>query len=269
MNRFPLFALLLIILLSSCASPRYVHNPVAVNNPFFTGQQDSKLGAYVSGGFTNTNGNYNKGFDLLSAYAISNHVAVTASFSNRRERNYYNSSYISPFDTSLVRYRRSGWEAGAGFFAPLDRGKHISVNVYGGIGNGSLRINETGLANGVAYARFHQSSPFKIYIQPGINFLSSFTRFGFAYRLNYLRFKNLRTDYSISEQEGLKLNGLANKSLLFRELAFELHFLVPGTEWLALESQLSLCSDEGYYRSRAANGSAGLSVDLYKLLKHR
>jgi hypothetical protein len=64
----------------SCRTPRFIYSPAPPNNPYFREKGESKLAAYYSVGADDDESaeEYNEGFDLQAAFAISNHFALTA-----------------------------------------------------------------------------------------------------------------------------------------------------------------------------------------------
>lgn len=275
MNRNLAFILITLSLtIASCKSPRFVHSPVAVNNPFFTKRNDSKLGAYISGGShsgdASQDSNKVRGADVMGAYAITDHIAVTGSYHYRNERNYYLSYRFSPFDTSKVNYKRRMWELGIGYFTALNKSGTITANIYVGAGSATYNIKDEGTTGNAKYTRYHDSKPFKFYFQPGVNFITGSVRIGTTLRLNILTYKNVTTNYSNEELVSFQLDELNNKTLLFPEFVLTTAYRFPKYPWIGLEGQVSLnFNDDRYYRSRTMNASAGLILEPFKLLSRK
>lgn len=274
MNRNLTFFIVLLLAITSCKSPRFVHSPVAVNNPFFTKANDSKLGASISSGSHSGDvGNVTnkvRGADIMGAYAITNHIALAGSYHYRNERNYYLPYRSSPFDTSLVNYKRRIWEAGAGYFTFLNKSNTITANIYIGGGSATYNIKDEGTEGAVKYSRFHESKPFKIYVQPGINFITEQVRIGTTLRFNILTYKKVVTNYSNEELAALHLDELSNKTLLFPELSLTAAYRFPRYPWISIEGQVSVnFNDDMYYRSRTMNASAGLIFEPVNVFKSK
>lgn len=263
--------LLSVIFFYSCTAPRFVHTPTALNNPFFSERNDSKLAAYISGGSHSGDGqpasNRVTGADFMGAYAISNHFALTGSLHTRNERNFYLPYRTGPFDSSFVSYKRNGWEAGLGYFKSLNKSKTITSNFYIGIGNGTYKIIDTGYIDTQKYSRAHTANPFKIYFQPSINFIFPAVRISTVCRVNVLKYRQVITDYTSDELVYFHLDGLNNKTLVFPEMGINLEFRLPQWPWVAIEGQVSVnFNDDNYYRARTLNASAGMVIEPYKLI---
>lgn len=229
---------------------------------------------YISGGSHSGDGsndtNKVRGADVMGAYAITNHIAVTGSYHYRNERNYYLPYRSSPFDTSLVNYKRRMWELGIGYFASLNKRNTITANIYMGAGSATYNIKDEGTNGSAKYSRYHNSKPFKLYFQPGVNFMTGSVRFGTALRLNILTYKNVMTNYSNEELAYIHLDELNNKTLLFPEFVLTTAYRFPKYPWIALEGQVSVnFNDDRYYRSRTMNASAGLIFKPFNILNSK
>lgn len=266
--------LLLLVTFYSCEAPRFVHTPTALNNTFFSGKNDSKLAAYTSGNSVSGDGgplrNRGNGFDLMGAFAVSNHFAFTGSYHKRTERNYYLPYRYGPFDTSLVNYKRNEWETGLGYFAPLNKAKTLTANFYAGIGKGTYLINDVGNIKDEKYSRFHNANPFKIYFQPSFNFIFPSARIGAVCRVNVIKYQNVITDYTNDELLSFHLDDLNNKTLVFAELGLNVEIKNPKWPWVAVEAELSVnFNDDNYYRARTLNASAGFVFEPVNLFRRR
>src|SRR4051812_28979282 len=106
--------LLLIVLsavcIASCSTQRYVYTPSAHNVPVLTKKGDSKLSASYSTNLDFGNSDYasdnqydrnsSNGVDLQGALAITNNLAIQASYYYRKEKNYGSDNYYSNFSNS-------------------------------------------------------------------------------------------------------------------------------------------------------------------------
>lgn len=86
----------------------------------------------MASGASNNDTNYVRGYALLAAYAVSNHVAITGSYFRRKERNDYHDCRNGHFDSSVVNYTHSGGDAGGGYILLLDKSKSMMAIFYGG-----------------------------------------------------------------------------------------------------------------------------------------
>ena len=84
------------ISLYACYSPRYVYSPPTQNIPLLNKKNDLELSAFYAGSLNafKEKDNYNRGFDLQTAWAISNHFAVMLNESARWEKNGGNDSFF-------------------------------------------------------------------------------------------------------------------------------------------------------------------------------
>ncbi|HEX6334035.1 MAG TPA: hypothetical protein VFZ78_07395, partial [Flavisolibacter sp.] len=175
MKKTPSFlpvALVLVLATTSCRSYRYPYAASHIHQPLLVKKQDASLDATYSFGPAKgrADSSSNRGMDLQAAYAFSNHIAVMASWAFRRESDGFQNDYENIYDTSLVRYRRNFFEAGAGYFT-ADAGRKFVFSVYGGVGKGTLHIDDAIRSFGVSDTRFYSADLLKYFLQPGISFV--------------------------------------------------------------------------------------------------
>lgn len=259
------------LLLVSCSSPRYyIYAPTVPVNPFFKEKGESKISAYISG----NSGAHLPGADLQAAYALTQHFALSGSFSSSNEKdNYYNSEPDDSYTTEQ-RYRRRTAEIGAGYFAPLNEKKSVSFNLYGGYGWGRFTLRENGKdANSNDYYRTHESGIGKWYLQPSIHLMPGRVfRMGLVTRLTLLQYGHINTSYSPDELSQRELNLVANNNYIFVEPTMNFQIAFPNAHWAKLDMGLTFCPslraiEEDYtrLRNRGFLGSIGLTFDLSKL----
>ena len=166
------YFLLMIFLISSCYSPRYVYSPSTQNTPQLNKKGDINLGGYFAsgGGSSHPNSgihNYNLGIDLHSAYAVSDHFGVMINKYDRWEKNDgANDFYVG--DNAIVNYRRSLTEFAAGYFGAVKRDRQNTFfQIFTGAALGKFSFNETSLSNGIPFTKFHKTSITKLFVQPG------------------------------------------------------------------------------------------------------
>ncbi|MFT3678345.1 MAG: hypothetical protein QM781_20795 [Chitinophagaceae bacterium] len=250
MNRQPLLLLVLLSLFAvSCSVPRYIYAPSIPVTPFFEEKGEAKVsGNYASPGQGDNEKSSGNGFDLQAAYALTSEVAITASFSQRREKEAY--SYMEDrlydiFDSSVINYRRQMFEAGIGYVAPIDRMKTIYMGAYAGFGGGKLAILDQGLDNNSSgYSRIYENRLLKWYFQPVFNMHAGrYFRFSLAWRFSFVRYGSPRTSYTEEELKYYDFDQIRKKTLLFSEPTTQFQFIIPDLEWLRLDGGLVFCSD--------------------------
>ncbi|MGH2564928.1 MAG: hypothetical protein ACRDE5_10460, partial [Ginsengibacter sp.] len=107
--------------LDSCYSPRYVYSPSVQNVPSLHRKNDLEFSGFYAGSFYafKEKGNYNRGFNIHTAWAITNHLAVMFNQSYQWEKNGGNDSFF-PADSSHLSYKRNFSEVGVGYFSPIE-----------------------------------------------------------------------------------------------------------------------------------------------------
>lgn len=268
--------------ITSCRTPRFIYSPAPPNNPYFREKGESKLAAYYSVGTDDDESadEYNEGYDLQAAYAISDHVALTADYFERSEKDAifnYNRSY---FDSSVVRYRRHLTNLGGGYFTPITNDKKITINVFAGFGFGEFSFIDVGVDNGSNYSRDYKSNMNRWYIQPSINFFpTKYFRTGLISRFSRVHYSNISTSYTPDELIYLDLDRLPGNTLTFLEATWNMQVTFKKMDWLYLDFGISLSTDP-YIRprydndkinleARNLNVSIGVSLDISKMKKKK
>ena len=281
MKRFLLLSIIafLILYLSSCYTPRYVYSPSAHNVPVLTKKGDSKLAFNYSlnlsgntsdnAGSTDPTGN---GFDLQAAQALSDHWAIMVNYFNRKERN--SGDYVAGRrDSVTIHYRRNLVEIGAGYYHILTNNKQAIFQVFGGIGFGKSDFTDEGRNFNSPYrTRFHNMNIIKLFIQPAFmirsknNFSASFSS-----RNSLVFFKNIQTDYTVTELNNYKLDSLTISPRLFWEPSIVNTFGFKKLPGLQFEFQLGFAFlvSRRFVDYRSFNFSTGILFDLPKLLKKK
>lgn len=272
--------LLLVIIttttLYSCSTYRYVYSASPANNPYFTKKSESKLTGYYSSSNNNQlTKEFARGVDLQAAYAIGNHWALTTGYFNRREKDVYNySSYNSPFDSAIVKYKRNLFDIGGGYFISLNSKKTVTFNLYGGMAFGKFSFIDNGQSNATDYSRFHDSRITKWYFQPSVNFMpGNYFRFSLIVKTSFVHYGNIQTSYTPEEQKYFSLDKIANKTLSFGEPELNIQFGLPKYPWVKLDAVVSGASHsfsaESRLDVRSSNASIGLNFDLSKIGKKK
>jgi hypothetical protein len=262
--------------LASCYTPRYMYSPTNTNVPNLTKKGDSKLAAYYAFGiYTRSNRSgiaqdkssfHNRGFDLQGAYAITNHIGVLASQSNRYEKN--SGNFANTIDSAVITYKRSITELGLGYFGRFAKNKSL-FQLFAGYSFGSFSLNDAGrdAASGL-YTRFHNTSVKKIFLQLAIqsDLSANFTT-SFANRFNIVFFSNINTNYTPQEQESYLLSNLDGRASVFWEPAVINNFSVKKLPGLRFEVQLGFASlvSRKFIDYRSVNISVGAMADIRKL----
>jgi hypothetical protein len=265
----------------SCRTPRFIYSPAPPNNPYFREKGESKLAAYysVGGDDDESADEYNEGFDLQAAYAISNHFALTADYFKRNEKDSIDNYDRSYFDLSAVRYRRHLTNFGGGYFTPITNDKKITINVFGGYGFGKFSFTDVGISNGTNYSRQYSSDMNRWYIQPSINFFpTGYFRTGLISKFSRVHYSNISTSYTPDELIYLDLDRLPGRTLTFLEATWNMQVTFKKMNWLYLEGGISLSTDpyinahddngNSNLEARNLNLSIGVSLDFSKMKRN-
>ena len=274
----PLCFLLVIssLLFISCYTPRYMYSPAAQNIPLLVNKGDSKLSGAIATNFSKEytannrlNETKNRGFDLQGAYAITNHFAIAANYYRRNESNNGSKSSFR-LDSANLRYKRQLTELAVGYFTPLAESKLFMFQLFGGIGKGQFSFTDVGKdRSNFDYSRNHQAQVTKFYFQPALmlqskgNFAASFSS-----RFSFLKFGNIKTNYTPTELSNYQLDSLTDGTRNFWEPAFTNSFGFKKLPGILFEYQFgtSILLNNRPINHRAFNFSFALVFDLPKLL---
>jgi hypothetical protein len=269
-NLLPCFVFICIIIIAtSCNTPRYIYSPSAHNVPVLTKKGDSKIGAVYSTNFAgeiirneNTIDNRTRGIDLQGAVAISDNWAIQASHFYRWEKSEGGS------DSLTLKYQRNLTELGIGYYLPLNTNKNVFFQFFAGGGLGKFSFSDR---DRFGY-NFHEANITKIYLQPAILFRSkgSFTN-SVSLRGSFINYRNIKTSYNASQLDDYKLSFLNNRSKFFIEPAYTGSFGFKNIPGLRFEMQLGLSFllAQVYSDYRTFNFSAGTWVDFGKLFNKK
>jgi hypothetical protein len=251
----------IIIIATSCNTPRYIYSPSAHNVPVLTKKGDSKLGAAYS---TNAVGqekkdgveidNRSRGFDLQGAVAITNNFAVQANHFYRWEK-----TEGGP-DSIALKYKRNLTEIGLGYYLPINDQKNTFFQVFAGAGLGRFSFTDQDKFG----TNFHQANITKIYLQPAVLFKSkgSFTT-SIAVRFSSINYSKIKTSYSASQLNDYHLDDLSGRAKWFFEPATVSSFGFKNVPGLRFEVQggLSFLMARNYIDYRKFNFSIGTWID--------
>lgn len=214
---------------------------------------------------------YNNGYDLQAAYAISDHFALTADYFRRKEKDAIFDSDRTYFDSSIVRYKRHLSSFGGGYFTTITNDKNISMNVFGGLGFGNYSFTDDGVENGVNYSRYYSSNLTKWYIQPSINFfIGDYFRTALVSKITWVHFSEIQNSYTPAELTYLDLDRLPGKTLSFVEGTWNAQVSFKNMHWFWLEGGLTVSSDpftnqDSNLEARNFNASIGIGFDFSKM----
>jgi hypothetical protein len=265
-------------LLFSCYTPRYVYSPSAHNVPVLTKKGDSKLAFNYSLNAADKaldNNVYRdgkaRGYDLQAAYAVTNKWAVQLNYVHRTEQNSGDFG-PGPTENTVINYKRSLTEIGAGYFCPLNKRRWAMLQVFTGMGFGKFGFTDNGSDyNGVYRSRYHNMDITKVFIQPAImirgskNFATSLSS-----RHSIIYFRNIKTDYTATELNNYVLDSLNYRPRVFWEPALINNFGFEKLPGVKLEFQVGLAflMSRQFADYRSFNVSAGLLLDLPKLFSN-
>ncbi|HEX3024293.1 MAG TPA: hypothetical protein VHP12_03695 [Chitinophagaceae bacterium] len=263
------------IALFSCTTPRYIYAPSAPNINYFKQKGDNKVTADFSYGNKNGLGSYNRGIDIQTGYAISDHFAVAASYNYGTDRDIYYgnnySTYRSNQDTNTVTYKRHFFEISAGYFLPLNKKKTVTYNLYAGVGLGVFAINETDLYNNINSLYTYKSNTTKIFVQSGFNFMiSPYVNFSFTDRLMSVYYNHAVSSYADSVYPGYDINRLNGNTLSVLEHSFNFQFGIPPIKWMKINAGITTCipfdrtNMPGNLLARSFSGNVGLAFNLFE-----
>ncbi len=258
-----------------CYSPRHVYSPAATNVPVFTKKADSKLAAaYSNSAYGSKNGKklYNFGFDAQAAYALCSHWLVFLNQSNRYEKSSGNFQGFN-YDSSTILYKRRLTEIGGGYFNVVKDSGKLYFQLLGGLGFGKFKLDDNGKDfNSGFYSRYHQTGVTKLFIQPAIQIrYSKNFRSSFASRFIILWYHNIKTDYSVLEQQQYLLDGLTSSPRTFWEPAVINNFSFNKLPAVQFELQFGIAAliSKRFIDYRSVNISVGAILDINKLKNNR
>lgn len=266
MRRACLLPVLVILVVSSCYTPRYTYSPPATNVPVLDKKGDSKIGGYYSAtGFRKGEKSaYNYGFDIQGAYAFGDHWALLAAQSDRYEKNGGDFD-AALLDSAVIRYKRSLTEIGGGWYKNTWENR-MQFQLFGGIGFGKFLMDDAG-KNGAGqyYSRFHRVGVTRLFIQPAIVLkYSKYFTTSFATRFSSISYHNVETNYTAAEQDSFLLNKLTESPKTFWEPAIINSFTFKKIPRLRLEIQAGFASlvSRKFVDYRSVNLSAGAILEL-------
>jgi hypothetical protein len=265
--KFSFLSFFVSLCMLSCYSPRYVYSPVTQNIPTLHKKNDLELAAWYGGSLNifKEKGNYNRGFDIHTAWAISNHIAAILNESFRWEKNGGNDSFF-PDDSSLLSYKRNFTEIGAGYFSAVGYNEKMQFQLFGGAAFGSSNIADDYISNNVHTNKYHNSSVTKVFIQPAIiyNPVKYFSG-ALSSRFTEVIFTHIRTNYTPTELDNYILDSLTVSPVFFWEPAVSYTFgfkKIPVK--LRIQGSISILLNHRFVEHRTGNLGLGIIADFSK-----
>lgn len=249
----------------SCYTPRYVYSPPTQNIPGLDKKNDVELSSHygTSLDLFHSKGNYNRGIDLHTAWAFSNHFAIMINQNFRWERNKTNDTYFQN-DSSSLKYRRGFTEIGLGFFTPMKANKKMQFQVFTGAAFGSSKIFDDFFSNNILSKKYFQSRVTKLYIQPAFVFKPdpNFTA-ALSTRFTEVLFSHVSTNYNAAELSNYLLDSISTSPLFFWEPALTYTFgfkKVPIK--FRIQGSISVLLNHRFVEHRSSNIGLGLVADI-------
>lgn len=268
-----LLFLAITLCLPSCTTVRhYLYAPVAPQVPALSQKGEINTTGMGTVGSSDGTPSYNNGWDVQAAYALGHHVAVTAAWTVRQEKDSFsNQEFFSGWRMpSLVTYQRHITQFGLGYFTPINGKRTEFFDLYGGYGFGTYSLQEQQFARSgtVAYSWYHNTSVSQVYLQPGVHINgSSATQVSLSMRFTGTSYHHILTSYLPEQQDSFHMASLHNTFYVFIEPVFTLRFGLPRAPWVMAQLQLSFSGkiNNTPMDYRGLSASAGLSFDWSKL----
>jgi len=230
---------------------------------------------YAVGGHSSSNdSDYNNGYDVQAAYAISNHLAITGTFSHRHERDVYENANPALLSTrkfpAHVWYNRNTTQLGLGYFTSIDSDDEVFFDLYGGYGFAKYRLHETGISYNGSYDMYHTTSVSQFYLQPGFHFNTDMSQVATSLRFTAANYYHIMSDFPALLEDTLHMSTIRNTTFVFFEPSLTVRLWIPHMPWLKLETQLStsIKLNNKAFNYRKSYLSVGLSFDLSKINEH-
>ncbi len=251
----------------SCYSPRYVYSPATQNIPSLNKKNDLEVSAFYAGSFNlfKERGNYDHGFDIQAAWAVTNNFAIMVNESARWEKNGGNESFF-PYDSSFLSYKRNSTEIGVGYFTPGEKNMKMQFQVFGGAAFGSSKIFDDFTSNNIRVNKYHYSKVTKIFLQPALIY-SPFKNFSTALssRFSEIIFSSIRTNYTATELNNYILDSLSVSPVFFWEPAVAYTFSLKKVPLsFQLQGSITVLLNHRFIEHRNTNIGLGVKYNLVK-----
>lgn len=241
-------AAVVLLLSGACANPRYINSPSVHNAAFLRQKGDFKLSAT---GAANVFSLLNKlgedandesldhsyGLDGQAAVALTDHFLITGSGMMRNERDLYTEDDISDVDRhTVVKYKRSMFDVGAGFYGPMGQSKKVYFNGVLGVGFGKMSSMDDASPFDNERHRTFDANTMKYFLHPSFNFFfNDYVRMSVAPRFSILKLNNITTNYLEEEQTILGYTDAKNRTFGLFEPSVLLQTGFRNNDWLKLD----------------------------------
>ena len=249
----------------ACYSPRYVYSPATQNIPLLNKKNDIELSAFYAGSINvfQGKGNYNRGFDLQTAWAITNHVAFMINESARWEKNGGNDSFF-PADSSLLSYKRNFTEFGVGYFSSGKKNTKLQIQAFGGAAFGSSKIFDDFISNNTHENKYHHSNVTKLFVQPALIY-SPFKNFytALSSRFTEVVFTHVSTNYNQQQLNNYLLDSITVSPVFFWEPAVSYLFALKKIPLkFQLQASLTVLLNHRFIEHRNSNIGLGITYNF-------
>jgi len=264
--------ILLSISFVSCYSPRYVYTPSAQNIPLLNKKNDIEIAALYAGSVNTLKekGNYNGGFDIHTAWAISNHFGIMLNESFQWEKNGGNDSFF-PNDSSFLSYKRNFTELGIGYFSSSKKNVKMQFQAFAGIAAGSSKIRDNFISNNTELNKYHDSRVTKIFLQPAFiyNIGKNFSAV-LGSRFTAVVFSHIRTNYTDEELDNYILDSITVSPVFFWEPAVSYTFGFKKFPLkFRLQGSISVLLNHRFVEYRSSNIGIGIVCDFFQRKKNK
>lgn len=237
--------LIAIVFLSACTSPRYINSPSAHNAAFLSQRGDFKLSGSATANpfkiFNNLDNeesvDHSYGFDGQAAVAVTNHFMVTASGNYRNEKDKYDDDdMMDTEDNNIVKYNRSMFDVGVGFFTPMGASEKVYFNGVVGVGFGKMSSSDDIQPYEQVRHRTYDANTMKYFLHPSFNFFfNDYLRMSIAPRFSLLKLSNIKTSYAGEEEAVLGYSYARTKTFGLFEPSILLQTGFRNNDWLKLD----------------------------------
>lgn len=204
-----IFFLTILCLITSCS----IYSPNAINTPLHKKKGELSIGLHAGNG-----GN------LQAAYAVGNHIGIMANAMSVNSEVTVNAD-VRKGTGNLI-------EGGLGYFSG-NPNKKFCFEIYGGAGLGKVDIDKT-FTNANVTRNFTAKGT-RFFIQPGIGSVGKIFEIGLSTRLSVVKYKDIKTTYTIDDLTVDNFVGADARTWLFLEPALTLRL---GFKFAKLQLQI-------------------------------
>lgn len=226
----------LVLLLAASCAPLYVPN--TRNAPLFREQGEAQISAYLTSG----------GFDAQGAYALTDHVALTGSYS------YGSQKQSNPQSNPMDYTRKNSYgEVGIGYYDRTRSSRYEILAGYGiGQGTSSDQYYFFGLNNTVVATAKMQ----RIFLQPTLGTNNRDVNLSFTPRLSYVKYTEFTNDATGNTQKPNE------NAIIFLEPAATLKMRLAGNLHGLFQLGLTTpVSGDPYFDFQPMQVAIGLQID--------